>query len=175
VLCTGFVGGIGGLPALVVELPLSTVIMLRSIADIARSQGEDLHSTEARLACLEVFALGGQSPEDRVGGYRYFAVRGAMATAVSEAAQFIAERGLAVEGAPVIVRLISRIAGRFGVITGEKVAAQALPLIGAAGGAVLNSMFINHFQDVATGHFVIRRLERAYGPETVRAEYGNVG
>jgi len=43
----------------VVELPISTAMMLRSIADIAHSQGEDLEDMEARLSCLEVFALGG--------------------------------------------------------------------------------------------------------------------
>lgn len=42
VAATGAGGGAFGLPALAVELPLSTTIMLRSIADIARSEGEDL-------------------------------------------------------------------------------------------------------------------------------------
>jgi hypothetical protein len=32
-----------------------------------------------------------------------------------------------------------------------------------------NLLFIDHFQDVARGHFIVRRLERAYGAETVRA------
>lgn len=36
---TGAVGGAFGLLALTVELPISTTIMLRSIADIARSEG----------------------------------------------------------------------------------------------------------------------------------------
>lgn len=35
----GAAGGFWGLPALAIELPLSTTIMLRSIADIARSEG----------------------------------------------------------------------------------------------------------------------------------------
>jgi len=43
-----------------IELPVSTVIMLRSIADIAQSEGEDLSSPEAVLSCVEVFALGGR-------------------------------------------------------------------------------------------------------------------
>jgi hypothetical protein len=38
-----------------IELPVSTVIMLRSIADIARSEGEDL-SDPRRLPCVQVFA-----------------------------------------------------------------------------------------------------------------------
>ena len=42
VVATGAGGGAFGLPALAIELPVSTTIMLRSIADIARSEGEDL-------------------------------------------------------------------------------------------------------------------------------------
>ena len=44
-----------------IELPVSTIIMLRSIADIARSEGEDLSDPESALSCVQVFALGGRS------------------------------------------------------------------------------------------------------------------
>jgi hypothetical protein len=54
VAAVGAAGGLFGLPALAVELPVSTTVILRSIADIARSEGEPLHSSEAKLACLEV-------------------------------------------------------------------------------------------------------------------------
>ena len=57
IITAGATGGAFGLPGLLVELPFSTTIIFRSIADIARSQGEDIDSIEARLACLEVFAL----------------------------------------------------------------------------------------------------------------------
>jgi hypothetical protein len=50
-------------------------------------------------------------------------------------------------------------------------AAQALPVIGALGGAAVNYAFIEHFQDIARGHFTVRRLERIYGKEKVRSEY----
>jgi hypothetical protein len=53
---SGAVGGGFGLAALPVELPISTIIMLRSIGDIARSEGEDLADPESALACLQVFA-----------------------------------------------------------------------------------------------------------------------
>jgi hypothetical protein len=61
---SGAGGGAFGLPALPVELPVSTMIILRSIADIARSEGELITSPEAKLACIEVFALGGRSGSD---------------------------------------------------------------------------------------------------------------
>ena len=56
----------------------------------------------------------------------------------------------------------------------EKVAAEALPVVGAAGGASINLLFIDHFQDVAQAHFTIRKLERKYGQDAVRAEYERI-
>ncbi len=168
---SGFTGGFFGLPALMIELPVSTTIMLRSIADIARSQGEDLELIRTRLACVEVFAMGGKSSADNSVDAGYYAVRSTLAKAVSEAAQYIAERGLAEEGAPVIVRFIAQIASRFGATVSEKAAAQAIPALGAVGGATINLVFMNHFQDMARGHFTVRRLERTYGEDLVRREY----
>jgi hypothetical protein len=63
------------------------------------------------------------------------------------------------------------VASRFGVVLTQKFAAQALPLVGALGGASVNYLFIEHFQETAQGHFTVRRLERVYGKEFVRAEY----
>ena len=92
---------------------------------------------------------------------------------MSEAAERIAKQGLRA-GGPAIVRFLSQIAGRFGIAIGEKEALQAIPLIGAIGGAAINLVFIDHFQDVSKGHFAVRRLERSYGPDVVRAEYSAV-
>ncbi len=171
VVATGAGGGALGLLGLPVELPLSTTIMLRSIADIARSEGERLRTPDAKLACLEVFALGGPSKSDDASESAYFLMRAALAKSVSEAAGYIAQRGLVEEGAPAIVRLIAQLATRFGVNVSEKVAAQAVPVIGAAGGVVVNVLFIDHFQEMARGHFIVRRLERMYDPQFVREEY----
>ena len=171
VATTGAGGGAFGLPALPVELPLSTTIMLRSIADIARSEGERLRTPLGKLACLEVFALGGPSVGDKDGNSAYYLIRGALARSISEAAQYIARRGLTEEGAPALVRFITQLAARFGAVVSEKVAAQAVPVIGGAGGAAINVLFIAHFQDMARGHFIVRRLERTYDPQLVQAEY----
>lgn len=170
-IASGGAGGFFGLPALAVELPISTTILLRSIADHARAQGEDLASPEARLACIEVFALGGRRAGDDAAEAGYFAVRAALARALGEAATFVAERGLAAEGAPALARLVAQVAARFSIPVGEKAAAQAIPLVGALGGAAINAVFAEHFQGVARGHFTVRRLERAHGAEAVRAAY----
>lgn len=143
--------------------------MLRSIADIARSEGEDLNAPETALACIEVFALGGRSKDVSDSGY--FAVRSMLAKSVTEAARFVAERGIIKESAPILLKFITQVAARFGVVVTQKVAAQALPLIGALGGAAVNYAFMEYFQDVARGHFTVRRLEGIYGKDRIRAEY----
>ncbi len=171
VAASGAGGGFFGLPALAVELPISTTIMMRSIADIARSEGEPISDPRTKMACIEVFALGGPGSRDDAANTGYFAVRAALSRAVSEAAEYIAQRGIVEEGAPVIVRLIAQIASRFGVQVSEKAAAQAIPVIGAAGGSILNTLFIDHFQDMARGHFIVRRLEAVHGRDEVKRVY----
>ena len=69
-----------------------------------------------------------------------------------------------------LVRLIAQIALRFGVVVTQKLAAQAVPIIGALGAAV-NYAFIDHFQEIARAHFTVRRLERRYGKDAVRMAY----
>jgi len=168
---SGAVGGAFGLAALPIELPLSTIIMLRSIAEIARSEGEDLSDPEAALSCVQVFALGGRPGSADASESGYFAVRGMLAKSVTQAARFVVERGAVEEGGPILVRFITQVASRFGVVVTQKLAAQAIPLVGALGGAAVNYAFIQHFQEVARGHFTVRRLERAYGKEAVRRAY----
>ena len=174
VAATGAAGGAFGLVALPIELPVSTVIMLRSIADIARSEGEELRNAAAQLACLEVFALGSRSIKDDAAETGYFVVRAALARSISEAAAYLAERGVAQEGAPALVRLMTQLASRFGIIVSEKVAAESVPVIGAVGGAAINTIFLDHFQSMARGHFTVRRLERGYDPEIVKKIYGEI-
>ncbi len=172
VITTGGAGGFFGMAGLAVELPVSTTIMLRAIAAIAREHGEDTQRPEVRAACLQVFALGGPSRSDDGAETGFLAVRHAMAGAVDAATNFLARGGpVAGKGAPALVRLITRIAERFSIQVSEKAAAQALPIIGAAGGAAINGVFMAHFQAMAHGYFTVRRLEREYGAETVEAAY----
>jgi hypothetical protein len=174
VAATGAGGGAFGLPALAVELPISTTIMLRSIADIARSEGEDLRCPDARLQCIQVLAFGGKAKSDDGSESTYFAARAALAKSISEAAAHVARKGLSQQGAPAVVRLISQVASRFSIVVSEKAAAQAVPLVGAVGGAAINSLFIDHFQDMGRGHFIVRRLERLHGQEKVRLLYAEI-
>jgi hypothetical protein len=174
VAASGAAGGALGLASLPIELPVTVGLMLRSIADIARAEGEDLSQPDSALACLEVFALDGRPEGADVSESVYFALRGVMARSVSEAARYIASRGLIDESAPVLVRFVTQISSRFGVVVSQKFLAQATPVLGALGGAAVNLAFIEHFQSLAKGHFTVRRLERRYGADFVKAEYARI-
>src|SRR3984893_8290370 len=170
--CTsGAIGGAFGLPALAVELPITTTIMLRAIAAIAREEGEDLADPRTGLACLEVFALGACAPNREMPESDYFAVRDLLARGLVEVADFALDKGVVREGAPAVVRFVAQIASRFGIVVCQKAMAQAVVVVGAVGWAALNLAFAEHFQDLARGLFTVRRLERVYGADAVRAEY----
>jgi hypothetical protein len=47
-------------------------------------------------------------------------------------------------------------------------------VVGAVGGAIINTLFIDHFQNMAQGHFIVRRLERAHGREIVESVYDSL-
>jgi hypothetical protein len=168
---SGVLGGAAGIAAIPLEIPISTTLMLRSIADIARSEGHDISLLETRLSCLEVFALGGRSSWDNSVEEGYWVVRTALARSVSQAAAYIGRRGIAEEGAPPIVRLISTIASRFSVVITDEIAAKAIPIFGALAGGAINLAFMQHFQQMARGHFVVRRLEAKYGSARVEELY----
>lgn len=168
---SGAVGGAFGLATLAVELPVSTTLMLRSIAQIAREEGEDLTDPANALACVQVFALGGRASESPLTENGYFAVRAALAKTMAEAARYAGNRALLDEAAPALIRFSAQIAARFGIVVSQKVAAQAVPILGAVGGAAVNAAFMDHFQATARAHFTVRRLERAYGVAAVRAAY----
>jgi hypothetical protein len=164
-LGTGAIGGFFGPLALVAELPITTALMLRSIADIAHSQGEDLATVEGRFACLQVFALGARSREDNAAETGYYGLRATLAFHFLESA---GDRGVNI---PAAIDAVRAIAARLGVVISDQAAAQMIPIAGAASGALVNLAFMQHFQDIARGHFLVRRLEREYGSEPIRLAY----
>lgn len=169
----GVAGGFAGLfgaVALPVELPLTTILMLRAIADIAKHYGEDLDKMEARLACVEVFAYGAEKRSD----FGYYASRAMLGRLTSEAATLLAHRGATNVSTPMVTALSKEVASRFGIVVYEKIAVSAVPLASAASAAAVNVAFMNHFQKIAHGHFMLRRLERIYGAERVREVFAQL-
>ncbi len=169
VTSSGAIGGAFGATAFAVDLGVTTKLMMRSIMDIARNEGEDLNELDTQLACLQVFALGGKSKHDNSIETGYYASRIALSSAVKGGATALGN--LVAGSANPFLTALAVIASRFSVQVSEKFVAQAVPVLGAAGGASINLAFINHFQRMAQAHFSIRKLERIYGQELVKEAY----
>jgi hypothetical protein len=167
----GAAGGFVGLAGLAVELPITTITMFQSITKIAAAEGEDISKPEVRLACLEVFALStdGRGPATMESGY--YATRSALAISANEAANYVLRRSTSLEAGPAVVALVSAIAPRFGLLVSQELAATAIPIVGAATGGSLNIAFVQHFNNIARGHFAVRSLERKYGETRIREEF----
>ncbi len=149
VMMSGAVGGFLGMGGFLPDVTVTTLAIMRAIARIAQEEGEDLADDDTRRACLQVFALApssGEAPESELG---YFSAR------------------LMMQGRPMVM-LFSEIASRYGLTVSQKLALQAVPVIGAISGAALNAAFLRHYRDAARAHFVIRRLERNFGAASVR-------
>ncbi|MBK1630639.1 hypothetical protein CKO31_07750 [Thiohalocapsa halophila] len=170
---TGAVGGFFGPVTVLAELPVATALMLRSIADIARSEGEDvMGSRESRLACVQVFALGGRTKDDDEAEIGYYGMRITLGLHFENLLEIAGK----VDGPhiPAAIQLARAVAARFGVVISDKLAAQLVPVAGALSAATLNLIFMQHYQDVARGHFIVRRLERDYGPQVIRDAYAHL-
>jgi hypothetical protein len=161
---TGAIGGFFGPLAIAIELPITTGIMFRSIANTAQSFGEDLRDPHVRLECLQVFAMGSpQSGSDDAMKSAYFSQRLAFSTFVKRAS----EKG----AASLLTRFIARVASEYQIVVAEKIIAESIPILGAAGGAAINSAFANYFNQTAYYHFGLRHLERKYDLESIELIY----
>lgn len=168
---SGGVGGFFGLPGLLLELPVTTTLMLRGIAEIARDEGEDIDTVETQMACVQVFALGGKSEIDDAADTGYYGVRLALSAYMTAAVVQVAQRGFQVDSGPIVLKVVNTIASRFGATVTQRAATQIMPVVGAVSAATLNTIFMHHFQSMARAHFTVRRLERKYGEEFVRSQY----
>ncbi|MBC7372282.1 MAG: EcsC family protein [Bdellovibrionaceae bacterium] len=176
---TGAVSGFFGPLTLAIELPMTTGIMFRSIATIAQSFGEDLTDPETRLQCLQVFAMGSSVTEkDDEMNSAYFAHRMAFNSMIKNASAFLAKHSakealLAIEKgtAPLLVRLLGSIAARFEIVVAEKILAESVPILGAIGGAAINTAFTDYFNRTAYFHFGLRYLEKKHGAKEIESIY----
>lgn len=149
---TGAVGGFGGLPSSLAELPVTTTLLLRAIQTIAQGHGFDLSEARVRAECLQVFASG--SPLEADDGVN---------------TSFLTARVTLTGGA--MQRLISAVAPRFAAVFGQKLAAQAVPILGAVAGAGVNYTFASYYQEMAHIRFGLMRLADQHDPDAVAAAF----
>jgi hypothetical protein len=166
----GAAGGFFGPLTLLAEVPLTTTLILSSIADVAQSEGEDLSQRESRIACVQVFALGGRTKSDEDTDLGYYGLRITLGLYFE---RDILEYAAGATGPhiPTAIQFVRSVASRFGAVISDKTAAQMVPIAGAFSGATLNLLFMKHYQDVARGHFIVRRLERDHGVEVIKNAY----
>ncbi|SPJ25337.1 EcsC family protein [Palleronia abyssalis] len=142
----GAMGGAGGMPTALAELPVTTTVLLRAIQGIASDLGFDVTEPVVRAQCLQVFAAAGPLSRDDGTDMAFLTAR-------------ITLSGPAVHG------LIAKIAPRMATVLGQKLAAQAVPVIGAAAGAATNYAFTSYYQEMARVYFGLRALARDSGVE----------
>jgi hypothetical protein len=145
---SGALGGVGGLPTALAELPVATTVIFRAVHHVAVTHGEDPDAEETKLECLAVFGAGGPGTGD---------------DGVDTA--FIGAR-LGLSGAAVNA-LISKVAPKFAAVLSQKLATQAVPILGAAAGAGTNYAFVDYYVSMAHVHFGLRRLARVHGDQAV--------
>ena len=140
----GAAGGFGGLPSALAEVPVTATMLMRAIQSIAEEHGLDPASEEVRLACLEVFAAAGPMAEDEGTEMGFLTTRVALS-----------QPGMKV--------VLARVTPIFAQVLGRKLAAQAVPVLGAVAGAATNYVYTAYYQDMARVRFGLMDIARRRG------------
>lgn len=135
----GAAGGFGGLPSAMAELPVTTTILLRAIQDVAFEHGFDPSEESVQFDCIQIFAAAGPMDQDDGADLAFLGTR-------------VTVTGAAVQS------LIAKVAPRLATVLGQKLATQAVPVLGAAAGAATNYAYTSYYQQMAHVHFGLRRL-----------------
>ncbi|MTH35085.1 protein EcsC [Paracoccus limosus] len=141
---SGAAGGMAGLAGSVIELPVTVTLLLRAIMDIAAEHGFDPDSDAARTEALHVFASAGPFSGDDGADLGLIAAR------------------MTITG-QTVQTLIAKVAPRLSASLAQKVAAQAVPLLGAVAGATINYSFTGYYQEIARVQFGLMRLSHETG------------
>lgn len=140
----GAVGGAGGLPTALAELPVTTTVLLHAIQAVAREHGFDPERSDVRKACINVFAAAGPLDDDDGADLGFLAARTTLT-------------GTTLNG------IIARVVPRLSVVLGQKLAAQTVPILGAVAGAATNYAYTAYYQDMAHVTFGMLRLAEDSG------------
>ena len=135
----GAAGGAGGLPTALAELPVTTTLLLRVIQGVAVEHGFDPDAENVQFDCVQVFSAAGPLSGDDGADLGFLSARMALSGRAMQA-------------------VIAKVAPRLAVVLGQKLAAQAVPVLGAVAGAATNYAYTSYYQDMAHVHFGLRRL-----------------
>lgn len=149
---TGAMGGAGGIATALAELPVTVTVILHAILRAAEAEGFDTTLPEVRAEALRVLTAGG--PLDDDDGIN---------------TSFIGAR-MTLNG-PALHKLLAKIVPGFASVLSQKLAAQAVPVLGAVTGAALNAAFLTHYRELAHIRFGLLRLTVLHGAEPVRMRF----
>lgn len=135
----GAAGGFGGLPTALAELPVTTTVLLRAIQGVAAERGFDPSAEDVRFDSVRVFSAAGPLASDDGADLGFLSARLALTGGTME-------------------KLIASVAPRLAAVLGQKLAAQAVPVLGALAGAGTNYVYTRYYQQIAHVHFGLRRL-----------------
>lgn len=149
---TGAAGGAGGLVTAVAELPVTITLILHAIRSEAAAQGFDPDAPGVRGEVLRVFASGSPMAADDGVNTAFLGAR-------------LALSGTAVQ------KLIATLAPKVAAALGQKLAAQAVPVLGAVSGAAINAAFLSYYRELAHIRFALLRLAEQHGAEVVATKF----
>jgi len=149
---SGAAGGAGGLVTSVAELPVTITLILGTIRAAAEAEGFDPDDPATKAEILRCFAsgtpLGGDDGVNTAFVGARFAVTGAA-----------------------LNRLVAALAPKIAATLSQKLAAQAVPVLGAVSGAALNAAFLTHYRELARIRFRLLRLSQDHGADRVIARF----
>lgn len=149
---SGAAGGAGGIVTSVAELPVTITLILSAIRSAAEAEGFDPDDPAIKAEILRCFASGTPAGGD---------------DGVNTA--FVGAR-LAVTG-PALHGLIAKLAPKIAAALSQKLAAQAVPVLGALSGAALNAAFLNHYRELARIRFRLLRIAQDHDGARVMARF----
>lgn len=145
---SGAVGGAGGIATSVAEMPVTVTVILHAIRRAAREAGFDPDDPAIRAECLRVFTAGSPLAQDDGVNTSFLSAR------------------LTVTG-PAIAQVIQSVAPKLAAAMGQKLATQAVPVLGAVAGAALNAAFLSYYREMAEIRFALLALAQQHGAEEV--------
>ncbi|MEI6799208.1 MAG: EcsC family protein [Pseudomonadota bacterium] len=148
IIAAGAAGGSVGLAGALAELPFALVVFLQAIRDEARAAGLDPDRDGVALASLDILSSGKVLGAAEVLDPAYLSGRLALA-------------------GPSLSGWIARTVPRLVPLIGPRLAASAVPLVGALGGAVLNAAWLEHYRRLARIRFRLMALAEHHGAEAV--------
>lgn len=149
---SGAAGGVGGLSTALLEMPATVALIFGAMQKIAAENGFDPVSEETRLTCLEIFGAGGPGPRDDGVNSSFLGTR------------------IGLNGST-LNAVIARVAPRFAAAISQKLAAQIVPVLGAAAGAGVNYAFMDYYQEMARVRFGLKRICLSHDEADVLAAF----